>query len=53
MLAGAMLGLPFDALPGGLDYKPGNGAIALLEWPLGAERAAGLDMLDTAEEETE
>lgn len=51
ILAGAMLGLPFADLPGGLRYKPGNGAVATIEWPLGAKHGAALQVLATGEED--
>jgi probable phosphoglycerate mutase len=53
MLAGALLGLPFEQLPAGLAYKPGNGSIAGLVWPAGAHCAAVLALLDAGEEEAE
>lgn len=51
LIAGALLGLPFAALPAGLSYKPGNGAVAVVDWAAGATAGAGLRVLATGEEE--
>jgi broad specificity phosphatase PhoE len=53
MLAGALLGIPFAELPGGLAYKPGNGAVARIAWPAGATCGAQLAVIATGEEDSE